>query len=103
MLNRSIIASMKSMEEPLLYAPDQLFYFQANKALSKADVPDVVAELLERQDAEYEVSRAGYFDRLSSFVQQPLSPEGPKYAVIADNDSSRDTAMVFTLPFCNPL
>lgn len=94
---------MKRAESQLLYIPDQTYYFGVNKELSAAIVPDEVAELLERENAVYQADKAGYFDELVEAVRAPVTPGGPKYAVISEPGSSKNTAMVFTLPFCNPL
>ncbi len=99
----SIIHHMKLAESQLLYIPDETYYFGVNKELSAASVPDEVAELLERENAAYEADKAGYFEELATAVCAPVTPGGPKYAVIREQGSSEHTAMVFTLPFCNPL
>ncbi len=94
---------MKHVESQLLFVPDQTYYFGVNKELLAPDLPDEVAELLERENAAYEADKSGYFQELADAVREPVTPGGPKYAVIREPGSSEHTAMVFTLPFCNPL
>ncbi len=94
---------MLKVESPLLYVPDTTYHFDEHKALSRASMPSEVGVVLEREDAAYEADKAAYLQGLLDSVKEPVTPGGPKYAVIEEPDSSKDTAMVFTLPFCNPL
>jgi len=90
-------------ENAATVTPDQTYYFGPDKTLKPADVPDAAYDLVAELDGDYLRDRAGHFQRVINAVRPPVVEGGAPYAVVREPGSSKDTALVIPLPYCNPI
>ncbi len=85
------------------FQADQLYHFDQYKCLSFCEIPESVRAVRRRVDKDYQSAPASHFQQIVEAMRPPIEAGGPPHAVFEDEDSSRETALVMPLPFCNPI
>lgn len=82
---------------------DKVYHFDPEKTLADDDVPVEADELLLQIDYDYERDPAAHFQQVADASRPPAVRGGAPYAIFTEYGASRDTALVATLPYCNPV